>query len=212
MASPLHDDVHRDPSCKCIADEGLAALVRADELVFRNNDVPALSAMVGGHSDGLIEAGKLAKLFQVVVHFLVGDDGKGLIVREGYVLVLVKDPLGDVVQVDGEAVGRLDSSDVDAVVIDVASPEVGHVRVPEAGEATEDKHVADPQQVLFALRDFIGQEHPYFVDGKEDNLLLSGGQLRLIGLECQAPMITVSFGPPHEPLEVTEMLDGRLVG
>ena len=113
---------------------------------------------------------------------MVRDDGKGLVPEEGLVLVLVQDPLCDVIQFDRKAVGRLDGGDVDAVVVDVASPKIRHVGVPEACEAAKDEHVTNPLKVLFALRDLIGQEHADLVDRKEDDLLLSGGQFWPVGL------------------------------
>ena len=108
-------------------------------------------ALVGGDANLLIDAGELAQLLDVAVHRLVGIVRKGLVVFEGSVLVFLQDGLGNLVQLDGDAVRRLDCRDLNVVAFDIAAAEVVDVGVPEAGEAAEEKDVPDGIQVSRAF-------------------------------------------------------------
>jgi len=124
VASPFHHDLRRDAGGQGKADEGAASGMSADEFVFGLCALLSLSSPICYAGDGRIEFAEFAEILQVVVHLLVGDYRQGLVPGDGLVLVFVQDPFGDVVQVNRKAVCGLDGGDVDAVVIDVAAPQV----------------------------------------------------------------------------------------
>ena len=96
----------------------------ADKFPLGLDLVGADVALVGGDTDLLIDAGEAAQLLDVAVHRLVGVIRQGLAVFEGGVLVFLQNGLGDLVQFDGEAVGRLLSRDFNVVTLDIAAAEV----------------------------------------------------------------------------------------
>ena len=71
VAGPLHDDIGGDAHGEGDADEGAAAGMGTNHLVFRKSLFDTLASTVAGPGDRLIEAGKLAKVLQVPVHQLV---------------------------------------------------------------------------------------------------------------------------------------------
>ena len=80
MAGPFHHDIRWDAKGEGVDDEGAAAGVGADELPFRMNFILAFIAFVGCDANFLINAGKLAQLFDIAVHRLVGVNRKGIII------------------------------------------------------------------------------------------------------------------------------------
>ena len=211
MARPLHDYVYRNTGGESVAYERLPSLVRADEGILRIHRVDALRPLIGRDVDLLVEARQLAEFLEVVVHLLVADDWQCLVSREMGVLVLVKYATGDVVQVDGEGVRRLHGSDLDMVLLDIAATKVIHVRMAEPGEAAEHEHVPGPLQVGLALRDFVREKLLDLLYREEDDLLLSAGEFRAEKLEVGHVMVTEIPGPPQEPFQVSELLEGRIV-
>ena len=133
MAGPLHHDVRGDAEGEGIDDEGAAAGVGADEFPLRLDLVGADVALVGSDANLLIDSGEFAQFLDVAVHRLVGVVREGFAVLEGGVLVFLQNGLGDLVQLDGDAVRRLDGRDLDVVALDVVAAEVVDVGVPETG-------------------------------------------------------------------------------
>ena len=154
MTGPFHHDVRGDAEGEGIDDEGTSAGVGADEFPLGLDLVGADVALVGGDADLLIDAGELAQLLDVAVHRLVGVVRQGLVVLEGGVLVFLQNIPGNLVQLDGDAVRRLDGRDLDVVALDVTAAEVVDVRVPEAGEAAEQEDIPDRIQVGLGFGEF----------------------------------------------------------
>ena len=119
----------------------------ADEFPLGLDLVGADVALVGGDADLFIDAGEATQFLDVAVHRLVGVVRQGLAVLERGVLVFLQDGLGDFVQFDGKAVGRLLGRDFNVVALDIAASEVVDVGVPEAGEAAEEEDVPDRIQI-----------------------------------------------------------------
>ena len=88
MAGPFHHDIRRDADGKGVDYEGAAAGVGADEFPFRMNLILAFIAFVGCDSDFLVNSGKLAQLFDIAVHRLVGVNRKGIIIIGAFSEVL----------------------------------------------------------------------------------------------------------------------------
>ena len=209
---PLHHDVDGDSGGQRIADEGAAGGVGGEKLVFLFHLIRTFPAMIGCQADLLVETGQLTELFQVVVHLLVADDRQRLVVGKGDVFVLLEDAFRDVVQVDDQAVRRLLRGDLDAVVLDVAPPEVIGVRVPEAGEAAEHEDVAHALQGGPGRGNLRCEQPLDLIDCQEDDLLLRGGEVRLVTLEVHDVMVLVHGRPLEKPLEIAELLEDRRVG
>ena len=152
MAGPFHHDVRSDAQGEGVDDEGAATGVGADELPLGLDLVGADVALVGGDADLLIDAGEAAKLLDIAVHRLVGVVGQGLAVLEGGILVFLQDIPGNLVQLNGDAVCRLDGCDLDVIALDVAAVEVIDVGVPETG---------DPEKCEGALR--LSKSRPSFI-------------------------------------------------
>ena len=89
MAGEFHHNLGGDADGEHEADEGLAAAVGADFGVFRDGDVVSAAFAEAGDVDGLVEAAEFADLFEVLVHLLVGDDGKGQVSGEILIFVFV---------------------------------------------------------------------------------------------------------------------------
>ncbi len=75
MAGPFHHYLRRDAAGKGETNEGAAAGMGANHLIFRESLFDTLASTVASPGDGLIEAGKLAKDLQVPVHQLVRQIG-----------------------------------------------------------------------------------------------------------------------------------------
>ena len=133
MTGPFHHDVRGDAKGEGIDDEGAAAGVGADEFPLRLDLVGSDVALVGGDADFLVYTGQLAQLLDVAVHRLIRVVRQGLVVLEGGVLVFLQNIPGNLVQLDGDAVRRLDGRDLDVVALDVVAAEVVDVGVPETG-------------------------------------------------------------------------------
>ena len=101
--------------------------------------------------DGCAEFAELADFLEVLVHLLVGDDGKGQVSGKILVFVFVQDGLGVGVEFDLEAGVGLLGDYGDGSVLDVVPVEVGHVGVAEDGEDTEAEEVAALRLDLFEL-------------------------------------------------------------
>ena len=172
VASPFHHDVGRDAQGESVDDEGAAAGVGANQLPLGLDLVGADVALVGCDADFLIDAGEAAKFLDVAVHRLVGVVRQSLTVLEGGVLVFLQDGLGDFVQFNGEAVGRLLGRDLNVVALDIAAAEVVDVGVPEAGEAAEEEDVPDGIQVGLGFSELELPDPGDLFLGKIDDLPL----------------------------------------
>ncbi len=137
MTGPFHHDVRGNAEGEGVDDEGAAAGVGADEFPLGLDLVGSDVTLVGGDADFLVDTSQAAQLLDVAVHRLVGVVREGLAVLEGGVLVFLQNIPGDLVQLDGNAVRRLDGRDLDVVALDVAAAKVVDVRVPETREAAE---------------------------------------------------------------------------
>ena len=112
MAGPFHHDVRGDAEGEGIDDEGAATGMGANELPLGLDFVGADVTLVGGDADLLIDTGQLAQLLDVAVHRLVGIVRQGLVVLEGGILVFLQNIPGNLVQLNGDAVRRLDGRDL----------------------------------------------------------------------------------------------------
>ena len=212
MAGPFHHDVRSDAQGEGVDDEGAATGVGADELPLGLDLVGADVALVGGDADLLIDAGEAAKLLDIAVHRLVGVVGQGLAVLEGGVLVFLQNGLGDFVQFDGEAVGRLLGCDLNMVALDIAAAEVVDVGVPEAGEAAEEEDVPDWIQVGLGFGKLELPDTGDLFLGEIDDLALRHLQGRAEFLIVQVAVVASVGRPVQEPAEITQLLlDGRVL-
>ena len=84
----VHHDLRRDALREGEADEGAAGGVGADKRPLGVGLLYSLSGAVADDGDGVCEAAELTKIFEVVVHLLIGNDRKGEAHREFSVLVL----------------------------------------------------------------------------------------------------------------------------
>lgn len=119
MAGPFHHHLRRDAAGKGETNEGAAAGVGANHLVFRKSLFDTLASTVAGPGEGLIEAGKLAEVFQVPVHQLVCQNRQRTAIRIFLVLVFLQDGFGKAVQVDGQSVVGLYGGHIHRVVFNV---------------------------------------------------------------------------------------------
>ena len=112
-----------------------------DQLPFGTDPVDTGVALVGRYADLLVDTGKPAQFLDVPIHRLIGVVGQGFIVLERHTFVFLKDGLRHVVELYGNAVGRLDRRDFDMVTLYVASAKVIDIGVPKAGETAEEEYV-----------------------------------------------------------------------
>ena len=103
MAGEFHHNLGRDADGEHETDEGLAAAVGTDFGVFGDGDIVSATFAEVGDVDGLVEAAEFADFLQILVHLLVGDDGKGQVSGEILVFVFVQDGLGVGVEFDLQA-------------------------------------------------------------------------------------------------------------
>ena len=103
VSCEFHHYLGRDANGEHEADEGFAAAVGADFGVFGPGDVVALAFAEAGDVDGLVEAAEFADFLDVLVEFLVGDDGKGFVAGERLIFVFVQDGLGVGIELDLQA-------------------------------------------------------------------------------------------------------------
>ena len=212
MAGPFHHDVRGDAQGQGVDDEGAAAGVGTDQFPLGLDLVGANVAFVGGDSDLLIDAGEAANFLDVAVHRLVGVVRQGLAVLEGGVLVFLEDGLGDFVQFDGEAVGRLLGRDFDMVTLDVASAEVVDVGVPKAGEAAEEEDVPDGIQVGMGFGELEFPDAGNLFLGKVNDLPLRHLQRRPEVLIVKVGVVASVCRPVQEPAEIAQLLlDGGVL-
>ena len=232
MAGPFHYDLGRDALGEGEADEGAAGGVGTDEGPLGVGFFDSLTGAVADDGDGVGEAAELAKVFEIVVHLLVGDDGEGEAHRELFVLIFFEYRLGVLAEVDREAVVGLLGGDVDFVVGDVGALEGGHIGVAEAGEGAEAEEVAglgegsgflDGLLVFQAVHigefdfgavggDVVAVERQEFFFGEEDDGLFEDLEFRAVFVDGFFGAVAFADGPVEEPFEVVELLlDGFLL-
>ncbi len=212
VAGPFHHDVRGDAEGQGVDDEGAATGVGADQFPLGLDLVGADVAFVGGDADFLIDAGELAQLLDVAVHRLVGVVRQSLVILEGGVLVFLQNIPGNLVQLDGDAVRRLDGRYLDVVALDVAAAEVVDVGVPEAGEAAEQEDVPDGIQIGLGLGEFQFADAGDFFLSEIDDLPLRHLQGRVEFLIVQVGVIAPVGSPVQEPAEVPQLLlDGGVL-
>lgn len=138
MAGPFHHDLRRDTAGEGEADEGTAAGVGAYHLILREGFLDTLTGTVADPLDGLVESGKLAEVFQVAVHQLVGQHRQRTAIGEVLILIFIKDGFGETVQVDGKAVVGLHRGHIHRISLDVRPLEGIRSRV---GKNVEIRHI-----------------------------------------------------------------------
>lgn len=231
MPGPFHDHLRRDAGGQSKADERATASMRADEFVLRPCLFLALTSLEVDTGYGIVNLTKLAKVLQVFVHLLVGDDRQGKAPGEALVLVLVQNGLCVLVEVDWQAVVGLLGGDIDVVAGNVGALEGGHIGVPEAGESAEAEEVPGLLQgglvvdfllILFALvvvefdfgavgRDGVVVDFEEFVLCEEDDGLGYEFELGLDGADFGFAGYALADSPVEEPAEVeVVLLDGVL--
>lgn len=212
MAGPFHHDVRGDAEGQGVDDEGAAAGMGADELPLGQDLVGADVALVGGDADFLIDTGQLAQPLDVAVHRLVGVVRQGLVVLEGGVLVFFQNIPGDLVQLDGNAIRRLDGRDLDVVALNVAATKVVDIGVTEAGEAAEQEDVPDRIQVGLGFREFQVADAGDFLFSEVNDLPLRHLQGRVELLIVKVGVVSPVGGPVQEPAEIAQLLLDGIVG
>lgn len=226
MAGPFHHDLRRDTAGEGEADEGTAAGVGAYHLILREGFLDTLTGTVADPLDGLVESGKLAEVFQVAVHQLVGQHRQRTAIGEVLILIFIKDGFGETVQVDGKAVVGLHRGHTHRISLDVRPLEVGQIGIAERGESAEAEavpglgHAAgilDLFLVLLAIHieqlDFgavLGNleaiQVQQFLLRQEDDRLLQNLELGPVGFDGQLPAVALPDGPVQEPAQVVELL------
>ena len=202
MPGPFHYHIRGYSQGKSIDDEGAAAGVGTDELILGIDSVRAYIPFIGGHPDLFINTGQFAKLLDIPVHGLVGQIWKCLIVFKGDILVLFQNGFGDIVQLDGDAVGRLDGSDFNMVSFDVAAAEVVGVGVPKAGEAAEEQHIPHRIQEGLLGRQLQRPDLFDFLLGQVNDTLLRLFEGRMEGFIAAVCVESFLGGPVQEPFKV----------
>ena len=139
VTGPFHDDVGGDAHGQGLDDEGAAAGMGANEFPLGMDGIGSNVSLISGDADGLVDLGQLAEVLQAPVHGLVGEGGD--------VFVFFQDGLGDIVQLDGDAVACFDGGHVHVVTLDVAAAQVVGIGMPEAGKAAEKEDVPDGLQL-----------------------------------------------------------------
>ena len=91
MAGPFHHHLRRDATCKRKTDECAAAGVGAYKFILRTGFFFALSCADNRARDGLNDFTQFAKVLQVFVHPLVGDDWESEALGKLLLLVFVED-------------------------------------------------------------------------------------------------------------------------
>jgi len=212
VTGPFHYDVRGDAEGEGVDDEGAATGVGADEFPLGLDLVGADVAFVGGDADFLIDAGELAQLLDVAVHRLVGVVRQSLVILEGGVLVFLQNIPGNLVQLDGDAVRRLDGRDLDVVALDVAAAEVVDVGVAEAGKAAEQEDVPDRIQVGLGFGEFQVADAGDFLFSEVYDLPLRHLQGRVEFLIVQVGVVSPVGRPVQEPAEIAQLLlDGGVL-
>ena len=114
---------------------------------FRVDLVNTDITLVECNADRIIDFGQFAKFLEIPIHRLVGVVGQGLVILKRNVFVLIKNSLGNVVQLNGDTIRRFDGRNLDVVSLDITSAKVVDIRVPEAGEAAKEEDVPDRVQI-----------------------------------------------------------------
>lgn len=199
MAGPFHHDLRRDTAGEGEADEGTAAGVGAYHLILREGFLDTLTGTVADPLDGLVESGKLAEVFQVAVHQLVGQHRKRTSIGEVLILIFIKDGFGETVQVDGKAVVGIHRGHIHRISLDVRPLEVGQIGIAERGESAEAEAVPD-------LGNLEAIQVQQFLLRQEDDRLLQNLELGPVGFDGQLPAVALPDGPVQEPAQVVELL------
>ena len=141
MAGPLHHYLRRNPAGEGKADECTPAGMGAYHLIFGVGLLYAFSSAEAYPGYRVVESAQFSQNFQVFVHLLVADDGKGQVIVVLFLLILVQNLLSKGVQLDGDPVISLLSRDIKNAVANVVAPEISHVGVPERCESAEAEKV-----------------------------------------------------------------------
>lgn len=75
VASPFHDRIRGNAHHEGVTDEGATATMGAEHLPLGLGDGGFDASCVGDIGQFLVEAAQTTYLFQIIVHFLIADDG-----------------------------------------------------------------------------------------------------------------------------------------
>ena len=141
MAGPFHYHIGRNSKREGVNDKSAAAGVGTNQFPFGVDRIGPHVSLISGDTDGLVNLGQLAEVFQTPVHSLVGIGRQGPVTGKRDIFVLRQDGLGGIIQLNGNTVGRFDGCDVHVVTFDVAAAKVVGIGMAQAGEATEKEDI-----------------------------------------------------------------------
>ena len=164
----------------------------AKQGIFRCNFVNTLITFVIRLANRLVNSSHFCQFFEVVIHFLIGNNRQHLVIFKRHILVLVKNRFAVVVQLDNQAIGSLDRRNLNVVAFNIAPAEVKHIRITQAREALEKKYITHLVQSLLGNRYLELSEFVKFLPCEEDDFLLCAFEFRFIAIVSIVLMQTLS--------------------
>ena len=154
--------------------------------VFGCDGVYAFVSFVVSFPYRVVDFRKLSQFFQIIVHLLIADDRKCLMVFKVHAFVFIQYRLAVVVQLYDKTVRSLDGGHFYMVGLDVAPFEVVHVRIAQPAETAEQKDIPDTFQILFVMRYMIIFQFVQFIPCQE--YYLFRGLFSILGLNASYAM------------------------
>ncbi len=124
---PFHHHLCGDAQCQSVTDECPSSGMGSQQSVFGCDGVYAFVSLVVGFPYRIVDFRKFSQFFQIIVHLLIADDRKCLMVFKVHAFVFFQYRLAVVVQLYDKAVRSLDGGHFYMVGLDVAPFEVVHV-------------------------------------------------------------------------------------
>ena len=170
----------------------------AKQGIFRCNFVNTLITFVIRLANRLVNSSHFCQFFEVVIHFLIGNNGQHFVIFKRHILVLVKNRFAVVVQLDNQAIGSLDRCNLNVVVFNITSAEVKHIGITQARESLEEEYITHTFENLLVGRDFELSETVEFVPSEKD-VSFCTLEFRLITIIGVVLMHTFLVSPAQKP-------------
>lgn len=124
----------------------------AKKFILRIYGIYPIVSLILCDSDFSIYSCEFSKFLDIIIHFLITYDWKDLVAFKDYIFVFFEDCSAMAIQLNNKAISSLDSSHLDMIFLDIASPEVCDIGITQSGVAAKYQNITDSFKILLCFR------------------------------------------------------------